>query len=116
MTALHGPARIGSRWATWVAWIAILAPLPYSLSRVLWAMGVPVGTTTQGLRDIDIPGSGARYVLMLAVLTEATALFVHRFVLARARTLPRRLPLVGGRAVRPRMVVGVLVVPILILA
>ncbi|MBA3262675.1 MAG: hypothetical protein H0T69_09460 [Thermoleophilaceae bacterium] len=30
-------------WIFWVSWVAVVAPIPYSLSRVLWAAGIPVG-------------------------------------------------------------------------
>lgn len=52
----------------------------YSLSRVLWAAGIPVGFSQEGLREIGTPGSGQ--LGMLALAAEATAIFVHAFVLA----------------------------------
>ncbi len=99
-----------------VTWIAILAPLPYTLSRVLWAVGVPVGISAERLRELDSPGWGSLPILGLALLAEATALFVHAFVLSDTRTFPRWVPVLRGRPVRPRLVVGALAVPIAILA
>jgi len=63
----------GSSWATSVTWVAILAPLPYSLSRLLWAAGVPFGISPEGLRELDSPGWGSLPILLLALLSEATA-------------------------------------------
>jgi hypothetical protein len=101
---------------TWVTWIAILAPLPYTLSRLAWSVGVPVGISTEGLRELGIPGWGSLAVLGLALLTEATAVFVHAFVLRRARAVPGWVPLAGGRPVTPGTVVAVLLAPVAILA
>ena len=105
-----------SRWIGWVTWVAILAPLPYSLSRVLWAAGVPIGVDASFLHDdLGAPGLGSLYLLALALLSEATGLFTHVFVHRRARRVPARVPWLGGRRVRPRTVVGVLCAPLAIL-
>jgi hypothetical protein len=29
------------RWVRWVTWTAIVAPLPYSVSRLIWAVTMP---------------------------------------------------------------------------
>jgi hypothetical protein len=99
-----------------VTWVAILAPLPYSVSRLLWAAGIPLGIDEGLLREFQSPGWGSVYILCLALLPEATALFTHTFVASRRRTAPDGVPLIGGRPVRPSLVVGVLLVPIVILA
>jgi hypothetical protein len=97
-------------------WLAIIAPLPYSLSRLVWAAGIPFGIDEQLLRDFRSPGIGSLYILCLALLPEVTALFTHAFVVSRRRTVPAGVPLVGARRVRPALVVTVLLVPIAILA
>jgi hypothetical protein len=49
MTATGQAVRVSAarstdrRWVGWITWVAILAPLPYGLSRLLWAAGVPFG-------------------------------------------------------------------------
>ena len=103
-------------WIRWTTWVAIVAPLPYSVSRLLWAFGIPLGIDEALLRDFDSPGLGSLYILGLALLPEATAVFVHAFVLMRPARVPRRAPVLGGRPVRPAMVVGPLLAPIVILA
>jgi hypothetical protein len=100
----------------WVTTIAILAPLPYSLSRLLWAAGIPLGIDEELLREFDSPGVGSLYLLLLATLPEATAWFTHEFVASRRRFVAVRIPLVGGRPVRPALVLAPLMVPIAILA
>jgi len=99
-----------------VTWVAILAPLPYSASRLLWAAGIPLGIDRDLLREFHSPGWGSVYILCLALLPEATAVFTRTFVASRTRTVPHRMPFVGGRDVRPALVVSVLLVPIAILA
>jgi len=104
------------RWVRWVTWAAILAPLPYSLSRLLWAAGIPLGIEEELLRDFQSPGRGSLYILCLALLPEGTALFTHTFVASQTRTVPHRIPYAGGRPVRPALIVAALLPPIVILA
>ena len=102
-------------WMRAVIWTAILAPVPYSLSRLLWALGIPLGIDESLLRDFDSPGLGSLYILALALLPEATAMFTRAFVLERPARVPGRVPGVGGRPVRPALVVAPLLAPIVIL-
>jgi hypothetical protein len=83
-----------SSWLTAVTWVAVLAPIPYGISRALWALGVPVGISEEGMDAIGIPSwSGSPYVLGLAVLSESAGLFAHRFLLRDRRDLgPFRIP------------------------
>ena len=105
-----------SRWVTWVTWAAIIAPLPYGVSRLLWAAGLPVGIDAALLREFGAPGWGSAYILVLALLSEGTGIFTHLFLRTRRRTVPDRVPLVGGRRVRRGVVIGALLGPIAILA
>jgi hypothetical protein len=99
-----------------VTWTAIVAPLPYSVSRLLWAVGVPLGIDAELLREFHSPGVGSLYILCLALLPEGTALFTHVFVASRRRTVPDGVPFVAGRPVRPALIVAPLLAPIGILA
>jgi hypothetical protein len=113
----HETARPANRdWVLRISWLAVVAPIPYSLSRVLWAAGVPVGITEEFLRELDSPGWGSLGLLMLARLSEGTAVFTHVFIKARAQVVPGWVPLLGGRAVRPWIVIGLLLPPIVALA
>ena len=86
------------------AWLAVYAPLPYSVSRLVWAAGIPLGIDAWLLREFHSPGWGSLYILALALLPEAVAAFTQVFVRGRARALA------------PGIVVSVLLVPILVLA
>jgi hypothetical protein len=100
-----------------IAWVAVLAPLPYSLWRLLWALGIPLGIEPEGLHGfLDSPGLGSLGLLGFVVLCEGTAAFTYLFVLARRRTIPDRVPLLGGRRMPRWLVVLPLLAPIGILA
>ena len=105
-----------TRWFAHVTTIAVLAPLPYSLQRVLWAAGIPVGVDRELLEQFHAPGWGSLYILALVLLIEGTALWTHVFIRSRTAVVPHRLPLAGGRPVRPWMVIAPLLIPIAILA
>jgi hypothetical protein len=113
--AVRREARRLPLWAVWVTWIAILAPLPYSLSRLLWAAGIPFGISEPLLDDLEAPGWGSLYIAILALLAEGTAIFTHVFVRSRARRVPGWIPVLRGRQVRPLMVISPLLLPIGIL-
>jgi hypothetical protein len=81
----------------WITWVAVLAPLPYSLSRVLWALGVPVGIHEKGLDEIGVPSVGmSAYVLALAVGSAMVGAATYQIALRGRRTLPGFLPFFGG--------------------
>jgi hypothetical protein len=83
---------------------------------VLWAAGVPLGVDRELLEEFHAPGWGSLYILGLVVLIEGTALWTHLFIRSRAAVVPHRLPLAGGRRVKPWMVIAPLLIPIAILA
>ena len=104
------------RWIAHLTTIAVLAPVPYSLQRLLWAAGIPFGVDRDLLEEFHAPGWGSLYILGLVVLIEGTALWTHVFVRSRARVVPERVPLAGGRPVKPWLVIAPLLAPIAILA
>ena len=103
------------RWVSPVTWLAIVAPLPYSLSRLLWAAGIPLGIDEELLREFHSPGWGSLYIVLLAALADATALLTHIIVRPRARRTPAWIPVLGGRPVRPRLVIAVVLLPTAVL-
>lgn len=105
-----------ARWVRLITTIAIVAPLPYSISRLLWAAGIPIGIDEDLLREFDSPGVGSLYILLLALLPELTAWFTREFVASRRVTIAASLPRFGGRPVRRAAVVASLIMPIAILA
>ena len=113
---MNPSAAPGRRWVRAVTWLAIIAPLPYSLSRLLWAAGIPVGIDPELLREFHAPGWGSLYIVGLAAPADATALMTHVLVRPRARVVPAWVPILGRRPVRARLVVAALALPTAVLA
>jgi hypothetical protein len=96
--------RTYARWVNRAAHAVPLCVLPSALWRLAMGAGVPVGYSEQVLRDdFGIPGWGAAYVIGLSVLTECLALLTFALIRPWGEVLPRRLPLLGGRRVPPRL-------------
>ncbi|GAA5075321.1 hypothetical protein HNP84_006014 [Thermocatellispora tengchongensis] len=82
-----------------------LLVLPSSLWRIGLAMGLPLGYTEQGLRDIiGTTMWGPLYLVALAALTEGAALLTLGLVRPWGEVVPRWIPLLGGRTIPPAAV------------
>jgi hypothetical protein len=69
-----------------ITWVAVLAPLPYSLQRLIWAVGIPLGIHPDGLHGmLQSPGLGSLGLLGLVMACEGTAAFTYAFVLCERR-------------------------------
>lgn len=104
-----------SKKVSWVTSIAVIVPLVYGSSRVLWAAGIPIGIDQSLLDELHVPGWGSLYVLALCALSETTALFTHVFLKTRAERVPGWVPGLGGRRASTRLVLGGLAAPLLVL-
>jgi hypothetical protein len=110
------PAR-RPRWLAWITTLAVIAPAPYAISRLLWAAGIPIGIDSRMLHeDFQSPGWGSLQILLLAALCEVTALYTAVFIRDPPERVPARVPLLGGRSVRPRLAALPLLAPIVVLA
>ncbi|MGI5525869.1 hypothetical protein ACQEVX_00095 [Streptomyces syringium] len=83
------------RWAALAAYAVPLVTLPSGLWRVALAAGLPVAA--EPVRTVW----GVLYVLALTVVSEALALLTLGLVQPWGEVVPRWIPLIGGRAVRP---------------
>ncbi|MFF1379924.1 hypothetical protein [Streptomyces sp. NPDC058308] len=91
VTALPGVPR----WAALAAHAVPLATLPSGLWRVALVAGLPVAAEPQR-------GAGeAAYILMLSVVSEGLALMTLGLVRGWGEVVPRWIPVIGGRPVRP---------------
>ena len=104
------------RRLTRVTWVALLAPLPYTLSRLLWAGGVDAGLSPAMATELGTPGVMSVYLVFLAALAEAPGILVHTVVAPRRERVPARVPLVGGRRIRPGLVIAPLVLALATMA
>ncbi|MFE2415142.1 hypothetical protein ACFXDE_43130 [Kitasatospora sp. NPDC059408] len=102
MTTASNPAAPAPRWAVRAAHAAALTTVPSGLWRIALALGLPVGYGDQVLRqDFHIPGWGAVAVVGLSVVSEALSLLTLGLVRPWGEVVPRWIPVLGGRRVRP---------------
>lgn len=91
------------RWAKLAAKAAALSTVPSGVWRIAFGFGVPVGFTgaTAAAYNEHQPGWGTVYCVVLSALTEALAFLTLGLVRPWGRVIPRWIPLIGGRRVRP---------------
>jgi hypothetical protein len=95
-----------ARWGRWAVAVAVTVPLLYALTRWAWALGVPLGVTSEFLREEaretpDIWLAGA----MLASVAVCGAMLTLGLVRPWGEVYPRWIPYLRGRPVRPRTAV-----------
>ncbi|MEI5032054.1 hypothetical protein RB201_01540 [Streptomyces sp. S1A(2023)] len=83
------------RWAVLAAYAVPLVTLPSALWRIALVAGLPVAS------DAVRTGWGVLYVLTLTAVSEALALLTLGLVQPWGEVVPRWIPLIGGRPVRP---------------
>jgi hypothetical protein len=93
------------RWATRLAHVIPLLVLPSGLWRLAVAFGFPMGMLDGSGHVEVLRGWSAVYVAVISLLTEAVAATAFGLVQPLGEEVPRWVPYVGGRAVRPRSVV-----------
>ncbi|MBB4943934.1 hypothetical protein FHR32_008335 [Streptosporangium album] len=85
------------RWAVRAAHAVPLVVLPSSLWRVALVAGIPTG-----IAQPVIIGAGEKvYILSLSVVSELAAFMTLGLVRPWGEVVPRWIPLLGGRRVRP---------------
>ncbi|MET8703966.1 hypothetical protein ABZW10_34705 [Kitasatospora sp. NPDC004723] len=91
------------RWAERAALATAWTTVPSGLWRLALGVGIPVGFSGELAAAFDpyVPGWGTVYVLALSGLAELLAFLTLGLVRPWGEVLPRRIPLIGGRAVRP---------------
>ncbi|MFF2661225.1 hypothetical protein ACFVUH_28145 [Kitasatospora sp. NPDC058032] len=91
------------RWAERAALATVWTTVPSGLWRLALGVGIPVGFSGELAAAFDpyVPGWGTVYVLALSGLAELLAFLTLGLVRPWGEVLPRRIPLIGGRAVRP---------------
>ncbi|MFF1480590.1 hypothetical protein ACFVYD_24090 [Streptomyces sp. NPDC058301] len=83
------------RWAALAAYAVPLVTLPSGLWRIALVAGLPVAS--EPVRT----GWGVAYVLTLTAVSEGLALLALGLVQPWGEVVPRWIPLIGGRPVRP---------------
>ncbi|WP_343233716.1 hypothetical protein [Streptomyces sp. CS147] len=88
------------RWAVRAAQLITLLALPTGLWRLAMVCGFPSGYTAAGFVPFDTAGSKL-WMLTLSVTCELLALLSLGLVRPWGETVPRWIPVIGGRPVRP---------------
>ncbi|MFD9542723.1 hypothetical protein [Streptomyces sp. NPDC060022] len=88
------------RWAVRSAHLIALIVLPTALWRIALVLGYPAGYTDAGFESFETPGAKV-WMLMLSVVTELAALLTLGLVRPWGEVVPRWIPVLGGRRVRP---------------
>jgi hypothetical protein len=84
------------RWGRWAVAVAVVAPVPYEITRIAWFLGYPVGITDQFhtmMRDTDgMLAAGVGF----AVASILGGVLTHGLVASWGGTFPALDPVVGG--------------------
>jgi len=89
-------------WARRVAYLAALTPVPSGLWRSAYAVGIPVGADEQyRLAHHAFPSWGTVYLFGLTFLLVGLAQLTLGLVQNWGEVVPRWIPFLGGRRVRP---------------
>ncbi|MFC8830243.1 hypothetical protein ACFT9I_33510 [Streptomyces sp. NPDC057137] len=88
------------RWAVWAAHLTTLVVLPSGLWRIALVLGFPAGYQDESFVDFQTPGAKV-WMLTLSVVCELLAFLTIGLVQPWGEVVPRWIPLIGGRVVRP---------------
>ncbi|MCC5481222.1 hypothetical protein [Streptomyces barringtoniae] len=94
------PLAAPPRWAVWAAHLVTLVVLPSGVWRIVMVIGFPAGYTETGFEPFETLGAKV-WMLTLSVLSELVAFLTIGLVRQWGEIVPRWIPLVGGRRVRP---------------
>lgn len=94
------------RWAVRLAHLVPLLVLPSGLWRLAVAFGFPMGQLDDAGHLAVLRGWPAVYVAAISLLAEGVALTSLGLVRPLGEEIPRWVPVVGGRAVRPTAVLA----------
>ncbi|MFJ7249506.1 hypothetical protein ACIQWA_33420 [Kitasatospora sp. NPDC098652] len=95
------------RWARIAATAAALSTVPSGLWRIVFGFGFPLGFSgaTAAAYAEHQPGWGTVYCVALSALAEGLAFLTLGLVRPWGHVVPRWIPLIGGRRVRPMFAV-----------
>ncbi|MEQ3553910.1 hypothetical protein WIS52_25835 [Pseudonocardia nematodicida] len=96
-----------ARWARRAAYLVSLCTPPSGLWRIAMGLGIPVGYSAERMSAEGYPGWGTVYTIGLAVLVQLLAFLTVGLVRPWGEVAPRWIPFMGGRRMRPRVVVAV---------
>jgi hypothetical protein len=80
-------------------WLAVLATLPYDLTRLAWFLGWPLGLSEDLFVSLQDPPELLAVGLVLGLLSTGGAALTHGLVANWGERFPRWLPVIAGRRV-----------------
>ena len=93
------------RWGRRAVWVAVISTIPYDVTRLAWFAGIPLGISEEFLRSMrETPGM-LEVGATLAVMSGIGAVLTHGLVANWGERFPSWMPVVGGRAVPPRLAI-----------
>lgn len=95
------------RWGRWAVLVAVVAALPYEVTRVAWFLGRPWGITPEFLRMMQDTDGMLEVGLGFAIASAAGGVLTHGLVASWGERYPRWIWWKAGRRVPP----GLAVVP-----
>ncbi|MET0966873.1 MAG: hypothetical protein ABWZ02_10770 [Nakamurella sp.] len=101
-----------TRWGKWATTVAIVIPVGYAITRVAWALGIPLGVSQELLDEID---SFVWLGAVLGAMAIGGAILTLGLVQRWGEVFPRWIPGLRGRrvpislAVVPALLVSVIV-------
>lgn len=80
-------------------WVAVLATVPYDVTRIAWYVGWPLGLTDGMYASLQDPPELLAVGLALGILSTAGAALTHGLVARWGEVFPRWIPSVAGKRV-----------------
>lgn len=95
-----------ARWGAWATWVAVLLPLFYSVTRWAWALGIPLGVTSDFLREEAEETPMIWYAgAFLATVGALGGLLTLGLIRPWGERFPRWMGRLAGRRVPPRLAI-----------
>lgn len=98
----NGTKVAAARWGRWAVAVAVVIPVGYAVTRIAWALGIPLGINAQLLDDLgDAVWTGAA----LGGLALGGAVLTLGLIQRWGEVFPRWLPGLAGRRVPPSLAI-----------
>ena len=95
-----------ARWGRWAVVIAAVVPPLYAVSRLAWALGIPLGISNAMLRAGQAEGNGVLGAPFgLACVAIGGAVLTLGLTRPWGEVFPRWLPVLGGKRVPPALAI-----------
>ncbi|HAM80236.1 hypothetical protein [Ornithinibacillus bavariensis] len=88
------------RWGKWITITAVVAPLPYAITRFAWALGIPLGVDDKFLEEsVRINPSATLTEWVFGGLCIVGGLLTLGLIQKWGEFIPKWVPLLGGKKV-----------------